>query len=57
MSRVPRQIAEKFFAELEKADEVSPEQIETLRALMEKGTKLKAVDVEAVFKRPEDEEL
>lgn len=57
MSSVPNQIAGKFFAELAKKEEVSSEQIEALRALMEKGTKLKAVDVEAVFKPPEDAKL
>ena len=57
MLSVPKQIADKFFAELEKADEVTAEQAGALRALMEKDTKLKAADIEAVFKSSDGEKL
>jgi hypothetical protein len=57
MTSVPKQIAEKFLADLGQTDEVTAEQAQALRELMEKSTKLKAADVEAVFESSEDEKL
>lgn len=57
MSTLPKQIADKFLTELAQSDDVSTEQIANLKKLIEKGTKLKAADIEAVFNSPEGNAL
>lgn len=57
MTTLPKQIAEKFFAELAKFEDVEAGQIEALQALMDKSGKLKAADVEAIFKPSGDAKL
>ena len=57
MSTLPKQIAEKFFEELAKSEDVGEAQINGLRELMDRPTKLKATDVQFVFAAQEEAEL
>lgn len=57
MPTLPKLIAEKFLTELGSADDISDEQVEALRALLESDKKLKATDVEKVFSPTEETDL
>jgi hypothetical protein len=49
MSKLPQIIADKFLSELGQADDITDEQIEALRKLLEGGKKLKPADIENIF--------
>lgn len=57
MSTLPKMIAEKFLTELASEDDLSDDQIEALRELLNSGKKLKAVDLEKVFSPSEESDL
>jgi len=57
MSTLPEKIAEKFLEELSHSDDVTEAQIQALRELMQKGTKLKPADLEAIFAPPVEPSL
>ena len=57
MSTLPKLIAEKFLTELGSADDISDDQIATLRELLESDKKLKPADLEKVFSPPEEGDL
>lgn len=57
MTTLPEQIAEKFLDELSQSDEISEEQIQALRELLEAESKMKATDIESTFSSNEDSTL
>jgi hypothetical protein len=57
MTTLYQQIGEKFLAELQKSNDVSPQKLEALRSLFAKGKKLKPDDLLKVFTSAEDEEV
>lgn len=54
MSTLPQEITEKFLTELLASEDVTEDQVTTLRALMESDKKLKVDDLVAIFAPPEE---
>jgi len=57
MSTLPKLIAERFLTELGSTEDVSDDQIEALRELLESDKKIKAADIERVFALSEEADL
>lgn len=52
VSSLQQQITDKFLASLTAEENVTPEMVEALRALLDSGKKLKADDFVAIFTTP-----